>query len=80
MFGTEQTTTTDQGVDTSLTEHTEVRIDALGRVVIEGKGYTGDACSILGDNLRRAFGGGGDKTDKPEAFQDSSVTQDEGVW
>ena len=73
-----QTTTTQAaGLDTTQ-EHTEVVIDALGRVVIEGKGYTGDACSIFGDKLRSAFGGGGEKTDKPEAFADDRETVQEG--
>lgn len=70
-----QSTTTQQAVNTEE-EHTEVRIDALGRVLIEGKNYTGSACSILGDKLRNAFGGG-DKADKPEAFAADHVQQDE---
>lgn len=66
MFNTTTQTKTATRLDTE--PHTEVRIDALGRVLVEGKNYEGDACSVLGDRIRRAFGGGGSKTDKPEAF------------
>lgn len=61
-------------------EHTEITIDALGRVNIEGKNYMGDACSILGDKLRNAFGGGGDKEDKPEAFAAATDTVNSTNW
>ena len=67
-----QQTTTTSGTSLENEEHTEVRIDALGRVNVEGKNYTGDACSVLGDKLRQAFGGGGQKTDKPEAFSSNA--------
>lgn len=77
MFGSQTTTAADTNLDTEA--HTEVKIDALGRVNIEGKNYQGDACSILGDKLRNAFGGGGDKTDKPEAYDTSNVDQTNGV-
>lgn len=63
---------------TALTQaHTEVRISALGVVTIEGKNFTGDACSIMGNVLREAIGGG-DTDLKPEFFQtaveDTTVT------
>ena len=58
-------------------EHTMVRIDKLGRAHIEGVGYVGDACSILGDRLRNALGGGGTKEDKPEAFATGAVEQEQ---
>jgi hypothetical protein len=76
MFGSQ--TQTQEVTNLENTEHTEVRIDALGRVNIEGKNYEGDACSILGDKLRQAFGGGGDKTDKPEAFASTQGTVEQG--
>ena len=64
MFA-QQTTTQTATVNTQE-EHTEVTIDALGRVVIEGQNFKGDACSIMGDKLRAALGGGGSKDDKPD--------------
>lgn len=48
--------------------HTKVTIDALGRTIIDGVNFEGDACSILGERLNQALGGGGVKEDKPEAF------------
>ena len=77
MFGS--TTTTDQAVGLDQ-EHTEVTVDALGRVVIEGKNYTGDACSLLGDKLRNAFGGGGEKQDKPDAFASNTAEENLTQW
>ena len=50
-------------------EHTEVVISPLGVVKIEGKGYTGDACSIIGNILNSALGGGGSTEPKPEMYQ-----------
>lgn len=73
-----QGTTTQSATSLEHEAHTEVRIDAMGRVTVEGKNYTGDACSILGDKLRRAFGGGGSKTDKPEAFASDYQQVNEG--
>lgn len=75
MFA-QQTTTTTSTVNTEE-EHTAVKIDALGRVNVEGQNYTGDACSILGDKFNQAFGGGGSKSDKPEAFQADAASVEE---
>lgn len=73
MFGTQT-----QETAAALTQaHTEVRISPLGVVQIEGKNFTGDACSIMGNLLREAIGGG-DTDLKPEFFQtaveDTTVT------
>lgn len=76
MFNTQ--TTTQHATNLETEEHTEVSIDALGRIKVEGKNYTGDACTILGEKLNRAFGGGGDKKDKPEAFEDNHAHVPEG--
>lgn len=60
--------------------HTEVRISPLGVVQIEGKNYTGDACSLLGNKLREALGGGGDQDLKPEFFQTTVEDQTVTNW
>jgi hypothetical protein len=78
MFGNQVQTKASTGLE--LEQHTKVSINALGQVEIEGVGYTGSACSILGDKLRRKFGGGGQKTDKPEAFASNSETNTINQW
>ena len=66
MFGND--TTTQQATTTDTRSHTEVRISPFGTVTIEGKNFTGDACSLMGNKLRDAIGGG-DTDLKPEFFQ-----------
>lgn len=70
-------TTTQEAASTDTRSHTEVRITPFGTVTIEGRNYTGDACSLLGNKLREALGGG-DTDLKPEFFQttveDTTVT------
>ena len=60
-------------------EHHEIRVDALGRAIIEGKGFTGSACGLMGEALRRAIGGSKTDTDEPKpeffASTDQSQTQ-----
>lgn len=63
------------GTETGLTtEHTQVVIDQFGRAVIEGKNFSGSACSMMGEALRRAIGGGAKDTSdpKPEMYQTGS--------
>ena len=72
MFGKMQhDTTTTQG------QHHEIRIDALGRATIEGKGFNGSACGLMGEALRRAIGGtrSDDDTKKPEFYATNDQTQ-----
>lgn len=70
------------GTETGLTtEHTQVVIDKLGRVQIEGKNFTGSACSIMGDTLRRSVAGPNDTSEpKPEMFQESTNEQHGTNW
>lgn len=66
-----------QGTETGLTtEHTQVVIDQFGRTVIEGKGFTGSACSMMGEALRRAIGGGRGDTSEPKPEMFDTNTQD----
>lgn len=72
MFGNmKQETATEQGA------HHEITIDALGRATIEGKGFSGSACGLMGEALRRAIGGtrSDDDSKKPEFYQ--TGTQDQ---
>ena len=69
---------TQEAASTDTRSHTEVRITPFGTVTIEGKNFTGDACSLMGNVLREALGGG-DTDLKPEFFQteveDTTVTR-----
>lgn len=60
--------------------HTEVRISPMGVVQMEGKNFTGDACSVLSEKLRAALGGGGDTDLKPEFFQTTVEDQTVTNW
>jgi len=75
-------TALDTGVALTTEPHTQVTIDPFGRVVIEGKNYTGGACTLLGEALRRAVGGGrGDASDpKPEMYDTGTVEQTQNRW
>lgn len=73
-------TSTDTALNTD--PHTRVTIDAFGRVTIEGVNYSGGACTLLGEALRRAIGGGaGDSSEpKPEMYDTGSVEQTQTGW
>ena len=72
----------DMMTTTTAQPHTEVVIDQFGRVVIEGKGFTGAACSMMGETLRRAIGGGKrDSSDpKPEMYDTDHASVDQVNW
>lgn len=72
------TTNTTPATETETKPYTEVTIDPLGRALIEGKNFTGSACSLMGDALKRALGGDGDTSPKPEFYQTDAQNQEQG--
>lgn len=59
--------------------YTEVKVDAFGRITIEGKNFTGDACSLMGGVLAKAAGGGTAEP-KPEMYHTENSQTNTQNW